>query len=58
MVELINQGTLFEMHMPYPADGLDAVEGGISITKSKSAELDPPVVIGYDEFLKDNPYRI
>lgn len=58
MVELINQGTLFEMHLPYPADGLDAVEGGISLTKSKSAELDPPEVIGYDEVSKGNPYRI
>ena len=58
MVELINQGTLFEMHLPYPADGLDAVEGGISLIKSKSAELDPPEVIGYDEISKGNPYRI
>ena len=58
MVELINQGALFEMHLPYPADGLDAVEGGISLIKSKSAELDPPEVIGYDEVSKGNPYRI
>nr|DAS97992.1 MAG TPA: Large Terminase [Caudoviricetes sp.] len=58
MVELINQGTLFDMHLPYPADGLDAVEGGISLIKSKSAELDPPAVIRYDELNKNNPYRI
>ena len=58
MQELINQGTLFEMHLPYPAAGLDAVEGGVSITKSKSLELEPPAVIGYAELYDNNPYRI
>lgn len=58
MQELIEQGKLFEMHLPYPADGLDAVEGAISLIKEKRLELDPPHTISYEEAYKDNPYRM
>lgn len=58
MQELINQGQLFEMHLPYPADGIDAVEGGISILKSKTLELEPTTTISYAELGGGNPFRM
>lgn len=58
MQELVNQFKLFEMHLPYPADGPDAVEGGIGILKSKALELDPPITITYEQINEDNPYKL
>lgn len=58
MQELINQGQLFEMHLPYPADGMDALEGAVSIIKSKSLELEPTHTISYNEVYKHNPFRM
>lgn len=58
MQELRHQAQLFEMHLPYPADGLDAVEGAISITKTKVLELAPTYTISHEEINSDNPYKI
>lgn len=58
MQELLTQGSLFEMHMPYPADGMDALEGAIATIKGKVVELDPPATISYEELNESNIYRI
>lgn len=58
MQELINQGQLFEMHMPYPADGMDALEGAVSIIKTKSLELEPTEVITYGDLRSHNRYKL
>ena len=58
MQELINEGKLFEMHMPYPADGLDALEGGVSIHKAKTLELEPPTVLSYSDIKTNNPFKL
>jgi hypothetical protein len=58
MQELINQFKLFEMHLPYNADGPDCIEGGITILESKIVALEPTVTISYDELNEDNPYRM
>ena len=56
MQELINQFKLFELSMPYPADGCDAVEGGVTMTDTKTNELEPVYTIGYNELNENNPY--
>lgn len=58
MQELVNEGKLFEMHMPYPADGLDALEGGVSIHKDKTLELEPPTVLSYAYVKMNNPFKL
>lgn len=58
MAELIEQHKLFEMHLPYPADGPDALEGGIGIIRNKSAEMEPAMTISYQTLNEDNPYRL
>ena len=58
MQELINQFKLFEMHLPYNADGPDCIEGGITIIGEKTAELQPAVTISYQEINEQNPYRM
>lgn len=58
MQELINEGKLFELHLPYPADGLDAVEGGISIHKNKTLEIEPAWTVSYEEINENNPNRM
>ena len=58
MQELINEGKLFEMHMPYPADGLDALEGGVSIHKAKTLELEPPTVLSYADIKTNNQFKL
>lgn len=58
MQELINQFKLFEMHLPYNADGPDCIEGGITILESKIVALEPTVTISYEELNEDNPYRM
>lgn len=57
MQELINQFKLFEMHLPYPADGPDSVEGGITLVDSKVAEVEPTYTISYNEMNDNNPFR-
>ena len=58
MQELVNEGKLFEMHLPYPADGLDALEGGVSIHKAKTLELEPPTVLSYSDIKTNNPFKL
>ena len=58
MQELINQFKLFEMHLPYNADGPDCIEGAVTIIAAKTAELQPTVTISYDEINESNPYKM
>lgn len=57
MQELISQFKLFELTLPYAADGPDCIEGAISLTKTKTAELEPTVVVRRDDACK-NPYKM
>ena len=58
MQELRTQFQLFEMTMPYPADGPDCIEGAFSILRKKTTELQPPVTVSYKELNENNPYRM
>ena len=58
MQELVNQFRLFELTMPYPADGPDAVEGGVTMLDVKTAELDPVVTVSYKDMNETNPWRM
>lgn len=56
MKELREQFSLFELSLPYPADGPDCIEGNFNIINEKIKELDPGVTIGYSEFKDSNPF--
>lgn len=58
MQELINQFKLFEMHLPYPADGPDSIEGGVTLIDMKVAEAEPVITISYSEMDDNNPYKM
>jgi hypothetical protein len=58
MQELISQFQLFELTMPYPADGPDAVEGGISMVDIKTAEVEPIITYNYNDINGNNPYQL
>ncbi len=58
MQELVNQFKLFELTLPYPADGPDAVEGAVTINDLKTAEMEPTFTLSYREINEDNPYRM
>lgn len=58
MQELRNQFQLFELTMPYPADGPDSIEGAITEIALKTAECEPTVTIGYNELNENNPYKM
>lgn len=58
MQELVNQFSLFELTLPYPADGPDAVEGGITMLDVKTAELEPVVTMSYKDINEGNPWRM
>ena len=58
MQEMHDQFSLFELSLPYPADGPDCVEGGINIFAQKMKELEPGVTIGYNEFRENNRNRL
>ena len=58
MQELLEQFRLFEMHLPYNADGPDCIEGGITILDSKVVALEPTLTISYDELNDSNPFRM
>jgi hypothetical protein len=45
MVELVEQFKLFELTLPYPADGPDCIEGGNRILDNKRLELQPKITI-------------
>lgn len=58
MQELINQFKLFELTLPYPADGPDAIEGGVTMVDQKTGELEPTYTIALndEDMNKDNPF--
>lgn len=58
MQELMEQFKLFELTMPYPADGPDAVEGGITLANEKTADLEPTYTLSYAEVNENNPYSM
>ena len=58
MLELITQFKLFELTLPYPADGPDAVEGAITLTDEKTSDLEPTFTMSYAQLNEDNPYRM
>lgn len=58
MVELIEQFRLFEMHLPYNADGPDCIEGAVNIINQKNGELEPTYTISRRELNSHNPYRM
>ena len=58
MQELINQFKLFELTLPYPADGPDSVEGGITMIDEKTLEMEPVVTVSYEEMNESNPNRM
>lgn len=58
MQELINQFKLFELTLPYPADGPDAVEGGITMIDRKTMEMQPTYTMTYKELDEGNPWRM
>lgn len=58
MQELVNQFKLFEITLPYPADGPDAVEGGVTMLDSKEGELEPTYTISYQDINEQNPYNM
>lgn len=59
MIALIDQHKLFEMSLPFPADGPDCLEGGFAIIDSKfrdeSAKND---VVSYEELTSQNTKRM
>ena len=58
MQALIDQFKLFEMHLPFNADGPDCIEGAYTIIGEKTALLEPPVTISYRELNEYNRYRM
>ena len=54
MQELINQFTLFDMRLPYCADGPDAVEGGVAIMDRKERELSPIMTTSLNTLRRTN----
>lgn len=58
MIELMDQFKLFELTLPYCADGPDCVEGGINVINEKIKELEPGITIPYEDFREQNPFRM
>jgi len=57
MKELIDQFKLFELTLPYPADGPDCIEGGNRIIDKKQHELQPKSTIDRETIRKQNKHR-
>ena len=57
MQAMRDQFSLFELSLPFPADGPDAVEGAVNVISSKEREMDPGVTIGYRELREHNDNR-
>ena len=58
MKELMDQFKLFEMSLPYNADGPDCIEGGITILDDKMRELDSVIDTYSPEDLRSNTKRL
>lgn len=57
MKELTDQFKLFELNLPYPADGPDCIEGGNRIIDRKQREILPKTTISRQTISKRNKYR-
>ena len=57
MKELREQFLLFEMSLPYPADGPDCIEGAIRVLDGKLREAGPATAISYREMEELSPNR-
>ena len=58
MKELDDQFKLFTLNLKYPADGPDAVEGGLRKLNELTASLEPPVKITAKQLRSKNKYRL
>lgn len=58
MIELDNQFRMFEMTMPYNADGCDAIEGGVTLIDEKTRSFEPMVTVPYEELIELNEYTM
>lgn len=58
MQELEDQFKLFTLNLKYPADGPDAVEGGLRKLNSLISSLEPPVKINASQLRSKNKYRL
>ena len=58
MKELEDQFKLFTLNLKYPADGPDAVEGGLRKLNALTASLEPPVKITAKQLRSKNKYRL
>ena len=58
MKELEDQFKLFTLNLKYPADGPDAVEGGLRKLNELTASLEPPVKIMAEQLRSKNKYRL
>ena len=57
MKELINQFDLFEMTLPYPADGPDCIQGGNRAIDRKNASLQKTITVSRTTIRQKNKYR-
>jgi hypothetical protein len=57
MIELTEQFKLFELSLPYPADGPDCIEGGNRILDNKQREMQPKSTIDRNTIRKQNKHR-
>ena len=57
MKELINQFDLFEMTLPYPADGPDCIQGGNRAIDRKNASLQKTITVSRTTSRQKNKYR-
>ena len=57
MQELESQFKLFDMHLPYPADGPDCIEGAYSILRKKQNTLAPVDTVPVTYITQKNRHR-
>lgn len=57
MKELVDQFRMFELTLPYPADGPDCVEGGNRAIDRKTGNMEKPVIIERAAIRRLNKYR-
>lgn len=57
MRELVDQFKMFELTLPYPADGPDCVEGGNRAIDSKAGSMEKTMVINRQKMRNYNKYR-
>ena len=58
MLELREQFQLFDLSLPYPADGPDSIEGGIRALDDKLRAFEPTITIPVEDLRHDNKYRL